>query len=57
MSEDELQLHFSYEEKAPGSYGRYTLVLAEQHKKLKSSDVCRHYAYWHGLVLDLVVLG
>ncbi|KAL2296400.1 hypothetical protein Nmel_015716 [Mimus melanotis] len=38
MSEEELQLHFTYEEKAgPSSYGGYTQVLMKQtsHEKLK----------------------
>uniref|UniRef100_A0A8C9G374 Dymeclin n=1 Tax=Pavo cristatus TaxID=9049 RepID=A0A8C9G374_PAVCR len=33
MSEEELQLHFTYEDKTPGSYGRYLLL------KLKCEDL------------------
>lgn len=41
MSEEELQLHFTYEEKTPGSYGMYMALLIKQifHKKVMSADV------------------
>lgn len=41
MSEEELQLHFTYEEKTPGSYGMYMALLIKQifHKKVTSSDL------------------